>query len=438
MCGIVGIVTKHSQGFFKPDLDLFEQMLLCDSIRGLDSTGVIAVLKNRQARLLKHNTHPLNMMASQEWQDVQKLAINEGRILIGHNRKATSGDITNQNAHPFVNGPIVLVHNGSISNWREIYPDAKVDSQALSYGFSTEGVVSTLRRVNGAYAIAWYNLEERKMYLIRNSERPMALLETSSQLIFGSELAMLYWLVGRQQNAGILKDSARQLPAKHLITISLTPTFNIEIKDMTEELKPKQVSLPQPQASWLPRVPTDSSSSVDRSGRHSANATLMDPEQFKASSKVIITPVRCIPDDTQKVFLCEGTAHEVGKDQEVPCRWRISQNIATLEDVMELMDRPKLVGEVSFVYADGNGLRLSLVNVKVDLTIQTFTDIVMTDTEWKHLCKTETCSKCKGPIDPLVPNATSVNPRTKRVICHNCVIANQNEMTDEIREKLSR
>ncbi|MCA1558695.1 MAG: class II glutamine amidotransferase, partial [Acidobacteria bacterium] len=56
----------------------------------------------------------------------------EASQVLGHTRKATTGEVTRRNAHPFSIGGIIGAHNGIVDNHRElnrVYSrDFKVDS----------------------------------------------------------------------------------------------------------------------------------------------------------------------------------------------------------------------------------------------------------------------------------------------------------------------
>ena len=50
------------------------------------------------------------------------------RAIIGHNRSATIGNITKDNAHPFRKGDLVGVHNGTIHSLKQ--SNGSTDSEA--------------------------------------------------------------------------------------------------------------------------------------------------------------------------------------------------------------------------------------------------------------------------------------------------------------------
>jgi glucosamine 6-phosphate synthetase-like amidotransferase/phosphosugar isomerase protein len=70
MCGIVSIISKRQGGFWHADLELFEGLLILDTTRGLDSTGVFCVDSARQVGFMKVASHPFNLFAIQGYPNV--------------------------------------------------------------------------------------------------------------------------------------------------------------------------------------------------------------------------------------------------------------------------------------------------------------------------------------------------------------------------------
>jgi glucosamine--fructose-6-phosphate aminotransferase (isomerizing) len=160
MCGIVGIIGKVEVA-----QRLFDGLKRLE-YRGYDSAGICTIegsklerrraegkLDNLAAELL---AHPLG-----------------GTIGIAHTRWATHGAPTVGNAHPHIAGPVALVHNGIIENFKplrdELIADGRefaseTDSEVVAHlvareverGSTPEQAVATvLPRLHGAFAIAF-------------------------------------------------------------------------------------------------------------------------------------------------------------------------------------------------------------------------------------------------------------------------------------------
>ncbi len=205
MCGIVGIIHKKKRQLNFGDLNLFKDMMIADAIRGEDSTGAFSVNANGNVEFVKISTNPFNLFKTSAYSEWEKDAVNKGSLVVGHNRKATTGAVVNANAHPFTFGPICLVHNGGIDNFRSLLPikerekhGVEVDSHAATVLLARNPVEKIIPEMNGAFALVWYNANEKSMNFIRNEERPLAFVDTPDRVFFASEGHMLSWLLGRR------------------------------------------------------------------------------------------------------------------------------------------------------------------------------------------------------------------------------------------------
>lgn len=182
----MGLICRTSNGFFAGDLDKFQNLLLVDSLRGEDSTGAYCVLNNRQVKTIKVASHPAHLFACEAWTKFRQAAISTGRIIIGHNRKATQGKVVSENAHPFVDNHIILVHNGTLRT-RDGVGNEEVDSHAVCRAIAKDGAEKVLSAINGAFAFVWYDTKTSKLNIIRNDERPLSLIKTDSVYAIASE-----------------------------------------------------------------------------------------------------------------------------------------------------------------------------------------------------------------------------------------------------------
>ena len=244
MCGIVGVAIKAINGFNMFTENTFYQMLLADSFRGEDSTGVVFVENDSSFGIMKEAFSSTYLIENFKDSDQGKAMFNRGKALIGHNRKATLGAISETTAHPFVVGDqFALVHNGTLKGHKAL-ADTVVDSEALAIhlskvlvkDFDKSAFEEAIGKVNGAYAVVAYNQDAHCLYMFRNSERPLAYLETSAGLFFASEAAMLHWICGR--NGLIEKDTeVKLLPENTLLTMNLDDN-----KITMEEYIPKKAT----------------------------------------------------------------------------------------------------------------------------------------------------------------------------------------------------
>lgn len=196
MCGIVAIISKQKGSFRFKDGDLFKQMLYADALRGFDSTGTFGVNKYNNLKLVKAAQPAATFLTTKTFEDFKTDMFSKYKVVVGHNRAATKGATTDENAHPFIEDHICLVHNGTLTGHKQL-ADKEVDSHAICHAFATKGAMETLPELNGAYALIWYDAKEKKIFIARNDARPLWLLQTPEADFIASEPGMLSWLVQR-------------------------------------------------------------------------------------------------------------------------------------------------------------------------------------------------------------------------------------------------
>ena len=136
MCGIVGIVSSEPA-----NQQVYDSLLLLQH-RGQDSTG-IATAEGRTFHLVKAKGQVREAFRTRDMRSLP------GNIGLGHVRYATQGTAANeQEAQPFyVNAPygIVLVHNGNLTNTRELTNELfHIDRRHLNTTSDTELLVNVL------------------------------------------------------------------------------------------------------------------------------------------------------------------------------------------------------------------------------------------------------------------------------------------------------
>ncbi len=212
MCGIVGVAGN----LFKNDVDVFNQLLFVDTLRGQDSTGVAAVSNDlKDVRVFKRVGPAYEVMDSKQYDSV---ANSQARILIGHNRYGTMGGKTRSNAHPFEFENVVGVHNGTISHISKgrmhMGSTFGTDSEGIYCNINEHGIQDTIDKMKDstdAYCLVYYDVEDKTLCMIRNDKRPMffAYDEDRIRIYWASELGMLHWILARN---GVKYKTAYHLP----------------------------------------------------------------------------------------------------------------------------------------------------------------------------------------------------------------------------------
>lgn len=183
MCGIVGcagdLTIRHRE--------IFKNMLTVCQLRGRDSTGAIRVKPNGEAVYVKRVGPPEYLLDSRAF---DKEIDNDAKILIGHCRSKTFGEVSYKNAHPFEHGSIVGVHNGTLKgHWSmERNKDFDVDSDLLYWHISEYGIENVIPKLNadGAWALVFHDAKDDTLNFIRNKERPL-------WFTYSKDMKVLFW-----------------------------------------------------------------------------------------------------------------------------------------------------------------------------------------------------------------------------------------------------
>ena len=213
MCGISGVLNASTH--FNNKIDKFiADATVANVVRGFDSTGIMQ--QDRKGQTFVHKL-PLiggyfvgDKLTREFLKDADKCY-----VTAVHNRAATQGKVNARNAHPFAayreddpenkgnESVIVGMHNGSLRNWswKDQGKEFDVDSEWALNRIASVGLAA-FKDIEGPYAFLWTDsLTPGKVYMARNSERPMHLRLTKDkkQLYFCSEAGMLSWLTDRNE-----------------------------------------------------------------------------------------------------------------------------------------------------------------------------------------------------------------------------------------------
>lgn len=224
MCGIWAVLSKKRHGFSVKDIAVAKSMMIVTSLRGYDSSGIFVTEIDKPenpAKVIRTVGDPFNILLSEQGEKFLDYAYKRGQAMVGHGRAATKGNINVKNAHPFKEGPLCLVHNGTIHTGLEKYEskDVEVDSHALTHMLVEEGVEQGLKKTNGAFAVVLHDTQNKCIWFARNYQRPLAIFENHEAIYIMSTIESLDFVL--KTNGLLHYQGSREVPAHKLHQFSL-------------------------------------------------------------------------------------------------------------------------------------------------------------------------------------------------------------------------
>ncbi len=227
MCGIIGVLGNNEVA------PLLVESLKRLEYRGYDSAGIATVNKGKLDR----------RRAVGKLVNLSDLLVHEplaGKAGIGHTRWATHGAATTTNAHPHRSGPVAVVHNGIIENFRDLRAELAAEGLTQESETDTETVAllahlyisrgatpieaarQTLKRLHGAFALCFLFDGEEDLIIAARKGSPLAIGHGKGEMFVGSDAIALApmtdrityleegdWAVITRQGAVIYDDQDR-------------------------------------------------------------------------------------------------------------------------------------------------------------------------------------------------------------------------------------
>lgn len=202
MCGIVGILGDHEAA------PVLVEALKRLEYRGYDSAGIATVNDGTLDR----------RRAVGKLVNLADLLVHEplaGKSGIGHTRWATHGEPSVNNAHPHQSGPVAVVHNGIIENYKLLREElaskgyateTQTDTETISLlaqSYIDQGLAprdaaeQTIARLEGAFALAFLFHGENDLIVAARKGSPLAVGYGDGEMYLGSDAIALAPLTDR-------------------------------------------------------------------------------------------------------------------------------------------------------------------------------------------------------------------------------------------------
>jgi glutamine---fructose-6-phosphate transaminase (isomerizing) len=221
MCGIVGVLGNHEVA------PLLVEALKRLEYRGYDSAGIATINNGRLDR----------RRAVGKLVNLSDLLVHDplaGKSGIGQTRWATHGGVTVPNAHPHRSGPVAVVHNGIIENFRSLRDELTAEGHVFESQTDTESVVvltrsyldqglsplhavqKTVARLQGAFALCFLFDGMSDLMIGARHGAPLAVGYGDGENYIGSDALALAPMTDR---LSYLEDGDVAVVTRHSVTI---------------------------------------------------------------------------------------------------------------------------------------------------------------------------------------------------------------------------
>jgi glucosamine--fructose-6-phosphate aminotransferase (isomerizing) len=202
MCGIIGVLAN------RPAAPIMLDALRRLEYRGYDSAGLATLIDGSLSR--RRAVGKLPALAA-----LLEASPLPGQTGIGHTRWATHGPATVANAHPHQAGPVAVVHNGIIENFRPLREEltaagvnlqsdtdtevvAQLCARLMARGLSpVDAAQATLARLDGAFALCFLFEGHDDLMVCARRGSPLAIGYGQGEMFVGSDALALAPLTDR-------------------------------------------------------------------------------------------------------------------------------------------------------------------------------------------------------------------------------------------------
>lgn len=246
MCGIIGVLGNHEAA------PLLVEALKRLEYRGYDSAGIATVQHGKLDR----------RRAVGKLVNLSDLLVHEplaGKAGIGHTRWATHGAPSVTNAHPHQAGPVAVVHNGIIENFRDLRAELRghglefvtqTDTETVALltqhhmaqgAAPVEAARQTIAKLHGAFALVFLFQGEEDLLVAARKGSPLAIGHGEGEMFVGSDAIAL----------APMTDRITYLEEGDIAVVTRT---SLEIRDANGELANRAVKTIQIEAAQVDKA----------------------------------------------------------------------------------------------------------------------------------------------------------------------------------------
>ncbi|NHI94765.1 MAG: hypothetical protein EAX96_19900 [Candidatus Lokiarchaeota archaeon] len=218
MCGIAGIISTNET---KNNIDNLLVILKNLINRGKNGTGIAFFDNQYNIQVIKKEISPI------QFADELKLNEIDSKIVIGHVRNPTIGEISEFNTQPILDcsGNMAVIHNGTIFNHKDLRKklinsghkfNGTVDSEVLPHlieenykhmGNLKDAVELSVRDLKGYYTFAVISSYEPDQIILYVQHFPLIKYERENFTIFCSEREPLTHIIPNKLRIRNLKEN---------------------------------------------------------------------------------------------------------------------------------------------------------------------------------------------------------------------------------------